>query len=204
MTRTFLVGILIAGALAGCADSIRPATSEVPDAGGSAPDDGTPAAPAGKVQTTRAADGTYTTIVDSTSMTAWTYVDLETGAEAAISDPWDLRFQRFHILSNGGVTGSGGVMIAPVTGTTLAQLTAPPASGYVADAADGNGDGVADSAFEQGDGWYSYDPASHVLTPQPVVWIIKTDGGATLALEIVSYYDAVGTAGWFKLHWRPL
>lgn len=189
-----LAAIAALGALAsGCADKIDHSS---PDAG---------APQTGKVATTRnSGDGTYTTVIDATSMTDWTYADFETGREAQTSDPWDLRFQRFHVSTNGGINGSGGVMVAPVTGTTFAALTAAPATGYVADAADGNGDGMPDYALEQGDGWYAYDPNSHLLSPRPIVWVVKTAGGATLKLEITRYYDTAGTSGWFTLHWGPL
>jgi hypothetical protein len=199
MTRTliaFTLGSLIA---AGCADNIA---HDRPDAG--LPDDASEA-PAGKVRTTRnTADGTYTTIVDSTSMTDWIYADLETGREVATTAAWDLRFQRFHISTNGGVSGAGGVEVAAITGAAFAAVTAAPAGGYVSDAADGNGDGTPDYAFERGDGWYDYDPTTHALTPRPVVWVIKTAGGSTLKLEIVKYYDTAGTSGWFTLHWGAL
>jgi hypothetical protein len=184
-------------AFASCADTIH---HDQPDAGP------TPDAPpqTGKVQTTRGADGTYTTIVDATSMSAWTYADFETGGEVAETAAWDLRFQRFHISTNGGASGAGGVQVAPVTGTTFAALTAAPTTGFVADAADANGDGEPDYAFEQGDGWYDYDPATHILGPKPIVWVVKTDGGATLKLELARYYDDAGTSGWFTAHWGPL
>lgn len=182
---------------AGCADPIDHAR---PDAG--APED---AATAGKVTTTRnVADGTYTTVVDASSMTDWIHADLELGAEAPVTSPWDLRFQRFHISTNGGVTGSGGVEVAAITGTAFAAVTTAPTTGYLADAADGDADGTPDYAFERGDGWYDYDPATHLLSPRPIVWVVRTAGGATLKLEIVRYYDAAGTSGWFTLHWGPL
>jgi hypothetical protein len=193
MTRTALVLLLIA-VPAGCAEPIGSAT----------PDAGQPDAPPGKVQTTRGSDGTYTTVVDATSMSDWTFADFETGGEAATTAPWDLRFQRFHVSTNGGVSGSGGVAVAPITGTTFAAVTAAPATGFVSDAPDGAGDQQPDYAFEQGDGWYDYDPATHALSPKSTVWVIKTAGGATLKLEIVKYYDAAGTSGWFTLHWGPL
>lgn len=177
---------------AGCADKI-----------GHAPPDA--AAPVGKVATARnASDGTYTTLVDATSMTDWTYVDFETGAEVAETDPWDLRFQRFHISTNGGVSGSGGVSVAPVTSTAFAALAAAPATGFVSDAADTDGDGLPDYAFDQGDGWYDYDVATHILTPRSIVWVVKTDGGSTLKLELEKYYNDAGTSGWFTMHWGSL
>jgi len=184
-------------ALAGCFESIAP---EKPD-GGFAPD----AAPLGKYTTTRGADGTYTTIVDSTSATEWIYGDFETGAEIADTGPWDLRFERFHISTNGGISGNGGVEVAPVPGLAFAQVTSPPASGWISDAADGDDANMdPDYAFEQGDGWYDYNPMTHVLTPKSLVWVMKTNGGATIKLEITKYYDDAGNAGWFTLHWGPM
>lgn len=188
---------IVAIACTGCFESIAP---NKPDAGA-----GADAAPLGKYTTTRGADGTYMTIVDSTSATEWIYGDFETGAEVDAMGPWDLRFQRFHISTNGGISGSGGVEVAPVSGVTFAQVTSAPASGWISDAADGDDANMdPDYAFEQGDGWYDYNPMTHVLTPKPLVWVVKTEGGSTIKLEILDYYDEAGTAGWFTLHWGPL
>jgi hypothetical protein len=187
-------------ALAGCADSIRP---DRPDAG--APADGTAlTCTAGNVCTARGGDGTSTTVVDATSETAWIYVDLETGAKVAEPDAWDLRFQRTHISANGGVSGTGGVEIAEVAGAAFAQVTTAPASGYVTDAADANGNGIPEYAFDQNGTWYDYNVTTHVLTPKPVVYVVKTDGGSTVKLEIQQYYDQAGTSGWLTFHWGPL
>jgi hypothetical protein len=182
--------------LAGCFQSIAP---DRPDAGEG------DAAPLGKYTTTRNPDGSYTTIIDSTSAEEWTYGDFETGAESTPDAAWDLRFQRFHISTNGGISGSGGVEIAPAPGVTFAQMTAAPSTGWIADAADGDDANMdPDYAFEQGDGWYDYNPMNHVLTPKPLVWAVRTNGGSTIKLEIAKYYDNAGTAGWFTVHWSPL
>jgi len=45
---------------------------------------------------------------------------------------------------------------------------------------------------------------AELLTPRPIIWVVKTAGGATLKLEILKYYDDAGTSGWFSLHWGPL
>jgi hypothetical protein len=173
----------------GCFESIEPDHDQGPDAGTTTE---------GRITTTRGGGGTYTTIVDATSMTEWIHGDIETGAEVDASAPWDLRFQRFHISTNGGASGSGGVMVAPVVGVTFAEMTTAPAEGWISDAPDG------DYAFEQGEGWYDYDPTTHKLTPRPIVWAVKTNGGSTIKLEITSYYDGAGTGGMLQLHWAPL
>jgi hypothetical protein len=177
-------------ALVACADPI-----------GQAQPDGGPAPAPGKVRTTRNPDGAYTTVVDATSMTDWTYADFETGAEVDPAAPWDLRFQRSHVSANGGTSGTGGVELAAVTGAPFAQVTAP-AFGYVTDATDG--DGQPAYVLDQGDAWYAYDVDTHRLTPRPIVYVVKTAGGSTIKLEILSYYDAAGTSGWLTLHWAPL
>jgi hypothetical protein len=195
MTRS--ISSLVALALAGC---FEPIAADKPDAG-AAPD----AAPPGKAITTRGSDGTYTTIVDSTSMTDWSYVDFETGAESATTGPWDLRFQRFHISTNGGSSGAGGVEVAPVPGLAFAQVTSPPASGWISDAGDGDDANMdPDYAFEQGDAWYDYDAMTHALTPKSLVWVMKTTSGSMIKLEIMKYYDDAGTAGWVTLHWGTM
>jgi hypothetical protein len=180
----------------GCFESIEPDHDHGPDAGTTTE---------ARITTTRGTDGTYTTVVDATSMSEWIHGDIDTGAEVDASGPWDLRFQRFHISTNGGASGSGGVMVAPVAGVTFAEMTAAPAEGWISDAPDGEDANTdPDYAFSQGDGWYDYDPTTHKLTPKPIVWAVKTGGGVTLKLEIVSYYDGAGTGGWLELHWAPL
>lgn len=192
---------LLLFAFVGCADDIH---HEVPVDGapqgsgsdsGSGTGSGSGAGSGGRVTTVRNTDGTYTSTVDSTSMTAWTNVDFETGAEVDATAAWDLRAQRFHISTN----NAGGVKVAPLA-QAFAATTAAPAddSLYVQDVDD------MTFALDEGGGWYDYDPATHVLTPKVLTYVVKTDGGSTLALEILKYYDAAGTAGVFTWHWKPL
>ncbi|HEY0194205.1 MAG TPA: hypothetical protein VGC42_23985, partial [Kofleriaceae bacterium] len=61
-----------------------------------------------------------------------------------------------------------------------------------------------DYVFDQGDGWYDYDVGTHVLSAKPNIYVVKTDGGSTIKLEIKKYYDDAGTSGWLTLHWGPL
>ena len=171
MTRFWFLTAALAAA-SGCADTIQPAE---PDA--AAPVDGdvtSDAPPSGRAHTTRGSDGTYTTTVDATSMTDWTHVDFATGGEVLATDRLDLRFQRFHISTNGGITGQGGVEVAPIADVPFASVTSAPATGFVSDAADGNGDGMPDYAFEHGDGWYGYDSMTDKLTPRELVWAVRT------------------------------
>jgi hypothetical protein len=184
-------------ALAGCAESIRP---DRPDGGPTV--DATFIGPFGTVTNP---DGTFTTRVDASSTEAWLYGDFETTAAVTEADAWDLRFQRFHISTNGGISGTGGVEVIALTGVPFEALFTPPASGYVSDAPDGDDANMEpDYAFEQGEGWYAYDQETHVLTPRPLVWVVKTAGGSTIKLELLGYYDDAGTAGFLTFRWAPL
>lgn len=199
LVTTAICGLLSWGALAGCAGDIRPSDFQL---------DGPPSdvfTATGPVTTFPNADGTFTTIVNATSATEWTHLDFDTRAEATEAGPWEVRYQRFHMSVNGGVTGATGVEIAPVTGRLFDEVTAAPAGGWLTDAPDGDDpDTIPDYAFEQGDGWYDYDFERHVLTPRPIVWVVRSPGGATVKLRLDRYYDAVGTPGWITLRWKPL
>lgn len=163
--------LVLLGFLAGCFQSIAP---DVPDA---SPFDPT----TGKFATTREADGTYTTIVDSSSETVPTLGDFDTGTALTESEPWDLAFQRFRI------TPAPGVEIARVE-AAFADVAVPPHDGW---------------SGALLDDWYDYDAETHVLTPKPETYALRTSTG-TFKFAIERYYDEAGNAGFFTLHWRSL
>ena len=193
-TATAALSLLLAAA---CADDINPSG----DRDGGRPDGGDPSA---RIVTEDNGDGSFTTRIDATSMIEWVRFDAATGEEAAPST-WDLGFQRFHLQLNGGVTGTAGVEIAVVPGVSFDDLTEAPAGGYLTDLADGDDDGdEPDYAFEQGDGWYAYDPDTHVLTPRDQLYVVRDSDGAHLKLAIESYYDDAGTGGFITFRWATL
>lgn len=190
---------LLCIALTACAPLIGPSPNDNPDA---APGEDSFTA-TGKLTTRTNADGSSTTLVDSTSDTDWTYVDIATFSESAETGPWDLRFQRFHISVNGGISGSG-TDVAPVFNASLDDVTAAPTTGYLVDDPDGDDENtIPEYAFEQGDGWYDYNMDTHVLTPKKIVWVVRSPD-TTIKLAIDKYYDSAGTAGWFTVTWRKL
>lgn len=181
-----LAVLLIAAlALPGCAEDIRPE----PELDGG---------PVGKVSTVANADGTYTTRLDATLAEAWTHLDLATGVETEPSGSWDLAAQRFHLkLVDGGE-------VASLPGI-LAEVTTIPTEGWLTDQPDGDDDNPdPDYAFEQGDGWYAYDVETHVLTPRPLVWVVRTGDATAVKVAIEDYYDDVGSSGVYTLRWAPL
>jgi hypothetical protein len=184
--------ILLVVAITGCAERIGPPPDDNPDAPTSVDD---AMLPSGPVRTTTNPDGSSTSIVDSTSAEEWTHVDIAAFSATDDVGPWALRFQRFHIST------ADGTEVAPVS-AAFDAVTAPPASGWVHDE-DTDKDGEIDFAFDQGDGWYDYNADTHVLTPKPLVWVVRS-ATTTLKLKLEKYYDSAGTAGWFTLTWRHL
>ena len=159
------------------------------------------------VKTEREPDGSFASEVNATNMQSWVYFSLQSQQEVTPDAPerspsWDLGFQRSNVKLNGGTSGAGGVMVAVASGSFDSVLQ-PPSDGYIADAADMDMDGSPDYAFGAGDGWYNYDPATHVLTARDAVFVVKTPGGY-FKLQFSSYYDSAGTPGMPQFRWAPL
>ncbi|MBM7116373.1 HmuY family protein [Archangium primigenium] len=192
MKRT-VVGLGLVGLLGACGEDI-----------GLSPEPETNTPEAGRVKSEAGADGSWTTVVDATSSEVWVGVDLDTRAEAdaAVDATWDLAFQRFHVRTRGGANGSGGVKVAVLEGADFAALRAAPTSGYLEDeASEGTTPGTV---FEREGGWYNYEVGTHKLTPKPKVYVVRGDQGRHFKLQVVSYYDAVGTSGVMTVRWAEL
>jgi hypothetical protein len=114
------------------------------------------------------------------------------------TDKWDIAFRGTTIIVNGGnkigitdepaKTGSGAVSIAS---GTFASVTAFPA------AATFKQDGATVYAIPtgSGNGWYAYNPSTHIISPiAGKVFVVKTHDGKYAKFEILSYYkDAPAT-----------
>ena len=202
--------LLAAGELGTATES----TPEATPASGELTTEVLPATPAGgslieseHVKTVRGADGSFASEVDATDMVSWVYFSLRERAEVTPDVPeqsplWDLGFQRSNVKVNGGASGSGSVTVAVASGS-FESVTAPPSAGFLADSADEVADGSPDYALSAGDGWYSYDPASHRLTARETVFVLETEG-SYFKLQFSNYYDAAGTPGIPQFRWAPL
>ncbi|MGQ0505628.1 MAG: HmuY family protein, partial [Myxococcaceae bacterium] len=158
-------------------------------------------------------EGVTRTTVDSSHKEAWVYFDFDRREEIAAVDAagdrrllWELAFQRFKIISNGGVSGAGVVVVAQLSGVSLAEVIQPPSEGFAGDAPDGPDDNSdVDSTFLAGDGWYSYHLLQHkVLARENTVYVVRTSADAFFAMQILSYYDAAGSAGHLSFAWKWL
>lgn len=166
--------------------------------------------PAQTVATEPLDDGSFTTRVDASDSETWVYFSFISGGEVAPLDPlsaadWDLGFQRFHIISNGGASGSGGAAIAVLPEQSFDAVVSAPAEGYVPDQPDGDdADSLVDSQFEQGDGWYAYDETTNRLSPRANVYVVQTARRAHYKLALLGYYDAAGSSGHPRFAWAEL
>lgn len=195
MRRSLLPFLVFAAA---CTPNIEdlPIDTEDPSDDDTTPtdDDTTPTdddtTPTDDTDDTDVGDGTVTLELDATSTDLWVYVDVDAGEVTPESGSWSLAWKRSAVMTNGGVSGDGGVLAAFVD-TALDDLTTAPDDGWTADAGDANDDGVPEYALGA---WYDYDATTHVLTPKPGTWVLRTAGGGWVGVEIVDYYDAVGTS----------
>lgn len=152
-------------------------------------------------------------VIDTTSYEEWTYFDLD----LYIDDPscmescrgrsvddltgWDIALQRFKIMSNGGVSGSGDVEIAIIKDQSYDEVTEAPSSGYEVDQEDSEADEDSDPdyVFNQADPWFEYDFMSHSLSTKNYVYIVRTTEGQYVKISIEDYYNDVGDAGYVDL-----
>jgi hypothetical protein len=129
--------------------------------------------------------------VDATDPDRWAHFDFSRGS--VVPDPapggWDLAFRRFEMMTNGG-TGF------PGRGAAMALDAVPPDSvGAVPDSqwvmARSEGDSVNPALAR----WYDYGFISHLLTPRPRTYVVRTADGRWAALRFLSYYCPGPTPG---------
>ncbi len=157
--------------------------------------------------------GVTETTVTACSDARWVGIDLESKQEilvedATATDAWDLAFQRFHVKSNGGVSGAAGVRVAPLTGVEFEDVNEAPSEGWLQDLPDSDLDGHDDYVISGQDlSWWEYDLETHVINMTGVVWVVETDEGHHYKLELIDYYeDVAGSAesGYPTFVWAEL
>lgn len=129
--------------------------------------------------------GPRTVTVDASEPDRWRHFSFVRGA--VVEDPeaegWDLAFRRFTVIANGGEAfpGAGGLLdLGPAE---LEEVGSVPESGYV-----GNRVEQGDSVNPEIERWYDYSFLTHLLTPKPHVWAVRTADGRFAVLELLGYY----------------
>ena len=142
------------------------------------------------------------TLTDSTDAGSWVYFDLDSCAEVGPGEGWELGFQRFQIILNGGVSGEGSVDGTYVDGVDLSELSATPDEpSWRTDEPDADADGEDELLFID---WYDYEIATHVLTAKTRVYLVRSTKGQTFALQLDDYYSSAGSSGHVRWRWKPL
>ena len=122
--------------------------------------------------------------VDATSTDGWQFFDFSRGSVVVNPGPgdWDLAFRRFHIIANGGPGFSGEGGIIRLEETDFDAVSELPDAPYVETAV--RRDSV-NAAIER---WYAYGWTSHLLTPHPAVYAVRTADGRYAKLQLLGYY----------------
>ena len=141
--------------------------------------------------------GPVLTTVDATDDRAWVRFDFSRGSVVEDADPlgWDLAFRRNRIIANGGpgFAGNGGIL--DLGEVDFAEVVELPTEGYVANRVGGD---TVNPAIED---WYDYGFTTHLLTPRPRVYAVRTADGRYAKMEIVSYYCPGARAGCYTFRW---
>lgn len=144
-------------------------------------------------------------IIDARNYKKWVYYNFTHGIvhpHYVSSLNWDLAFKRYHIIANGGsinLAGQGGILdLGNVNPEKIAQA---PLTGYVLDSKTQNGLDSENVAIRH---WYNYDYASHVLTPNTHLYVVRTPDNRYYLFRILDYYCRNLQSGCLTLEYRPL
>jgi heme-binding HmuY-like protein len=123
--------------------------------------------------------------VDATAADTWRYFSFRLGSviETPRAGEWDLAFKRYSIIAGDGVG------ILDLGEARLDDVRAVPTTGYVVN------EGRAEPRNAAIASWYRYGFFSHVLSPKPHVWAVRTADGRYAKLEMVGYYCPGGRPG---------
>jgi hypothetical protein len=122
--------------------------------------------------------------VDARDPARWQFFSFATGSVVENPGPvgWDLAFRRFQVIANGGAgfAGSGGVL--DLGEIPFDSLRAVPEHGYSTTTV------RSDSVNAALHRWYDYSFLSHLLSPKPRTFAVRTADGRYAMLEFVGYY----------------
>lgn len=140
----------------------------------------TPAAPR---EAGRAMVGPVLYTIDATAPETWRSFSFQLGTVLDGPQRGDLAFRRYAIVAG---PGAGILDLGEIRFDEVREV---PATGYLAN------EGQAEPRNPAIAGWYSYGFFSHVLSPRPRVWAVRTADGRYAKLEMVGYYCPGSTPG---------
>ena len=113
--------------------------------------------------------------VDATAPDAWRAFSFQLGSVVE-SSAGDLAFRRYSIVAG---VGAG---IRDLGDTRFDEVRTVPSDGYSANEKRGEPRNPAIAS------WYDYGFLTHVLSPKPHVWAVRTIDGRYAKMQIVGYY----------------
>lgn len=178
MRRARLAPLVAVGVVVVVAVTLVALTLRQPDVPTYAP---TPPAPR---DAGRALVGPVVYTVDATSGERWCHFSFRVGAvvDDASAAAWDLAFRRYQIIANGGPGFLGRAGILDLGPVRFDEVQTVPVTDYR------ENEGSLDPRNPAIGGWYRYGFFSHVLSPKPHVWAVRTVDGRYAKLEILAYY----------------
>ena len=122
--------------------------------------------------------------VDASAADRWQFFSFEDGSVVQNPGPrgWDLAFRRFRVIVNGGVGFAGDGGVAELRTASLDSVTVAPGGDYVVNTARTD---TTNAVLEE---WYDYSYISHLLSPRPTVYAVRTAEGRYALLQFVGYY----------------
>jgi len=141
---------------------------------------------------------TMTTVQDIQADTGktgqFTFFSLRDSSVVSHSDSatsrWDIGFRGTTLIVNGGASGPGQGGALVLYNVDFDAVKEVPAQGYAVDTS------ATQLAIptSSGNGWYTYNPETHIITPTTgVVIAVRTADGRYAKLKIVSYYKGAPT-----------
>ncbi|MCC5943323.1 MAG: HmuY family protein [Bernardetiaceae bacterium] len=112
------------------------------------------------------------------------YFNLAKGEVVSEDETWDIAIKGLAIRVNGGTSGEGDAAAAVVSGIFEELMEVPAGTEFAQD----NAPNLA-IPMGSGNGWYSYNPQSHIVSPiAGRIILVRTHEGKFTKLEILSYY----------------
>jgi len=169
-----------------------------------------PPTPKGKIQNKDLGNGVTESEVNASDAKVAVYFSFDKAGEVTPKTPadskeWDMSFARSVILSNGGVSGKGGVEAAIIDDKGFDDIKEAPANGYIKDVKDGPDRGEdADSVFLVQKTWYVYNPHNHQLTTRKRVYVVKATNGKYYKVQFLSFTNGEKKTGYPTFKWAEI
>lgn len=195
-----MIPIAVLVVLAGCAPDLRDYDGDgVPDVANGetstdTSDTGEPPTPTDRIVSTDVGEGVTEVEVDATDGSVWVYFSFDSPEEVVPEDGWAMAFARYHVMTNGGASGAGGVEVVVLEGQDFESLTEAPTEGWIADTAD-------DLAM---DAWFDYDSATHYVSAGDRSFALREGDGDYYKVRFLAYYNESGSGGHLRFEWAAL